>query len=56
MRNPQELQLERRKVDRATRLHNVQLHLVEQLNLRQLATQHSGGERRGIDRTAQLRP
>ncbi len=32
------------------------LHLVEQPHLGQLAPQHGGGERRGIDRAAQLRP
>ena len=56
MRHAQELQLERRQVDRPARRHDVQLHLIEQLHLGQLAAQHRGGERRGIDRAAQLRP
>ena len=50
------LQRERREFDRAARRHDVQLHLIEQLHLAQLAPQHRGGERRRVDRAAQLRP
>ena len=56
VRDAHEPQRERRQIDRAARRDDMQLHLVEQLHLGQLAPQHRGGERRGIDRTAQLRP
>ena len=52
----QELQLERRQVEGAAGRDDVDLHLVQQLRLAQLAAQHGGGERRRVDRAAQLAP
>ena len=51
-----EAQVEFANGERATGRDRVDGHLLEQLRLPQLAPQHGGGKRRGIDRAAQLRP